>query len=332
MIASSTLLPLLLGLFLLAAAVALGVLAMLSMPRNVLRRRLRSLQRGYDGADGAEAEEVLDANSLGTLVFGMLERFAGRLASLTLVSEEQKRDLQQELLHAGIRRPDALRLLIAMKVLAMLALALVASVAAPMSGLLPQGALAVVGAGLAGALAGGLLPEYILKRRAKRRKQAILQRLPDALDLLIIFANAGYGLDAAIQRLSRDLARSAPDLADEFAVASNELRLMADRDQALENLARRTGLEPLRSLVSTLIQTQRYGTPLSQALRVLAVEQRNRSIMDLEERAAKLPVLITMPLILLILPALLIIVATPGFIQASHAWSGAKHENAGSAR
>jgi tight adherence protein C len=309
-------LVILLGVVSLATGLAVGAIAVLQHNAVDLRRRLRWLERAFE--DGGEDEE----GGLQSTLAGGFDYLARRLWRLSFVSAKQQEALRSLLLHAGIRRPDGLRLLIAVKLLAMMTVGPLTAAALILLGVIqsdfaPTG-LAVLG----GALAGGLAPEYVLHDRAKTRQRKIRQRLPDALDLLIIFANAGYGLDMAIQRLATDLARSAPELSDEFAVTSNELRILSDRDQALANLAARTGLEPIRTLVSTMSQTQKYGTPLSQALRVLAMEQRNKAIVEMEERAARLPVLITMPLILLILPAVLIIAGTPGVLQASKAWSG----------
>jgi tight adherence protein C len=178
---------------------------------------------------------------------------------------------------------------------------------------------------LIGALGGALLPEMVLRQRAGRRLRRIARRLPDALDLLIIFANAGYAMDQAIQRLTVELRRGAADLCDELAVTSNELRGLSDRQQALQNFADRTGLEQVQSLVSTLAQAHKYGTPLSQALRVLAAEERNRRIAELEERAGRMAVLITLPVVGLILPGTLLMLMAPALLPNSHEISGLLH-------
>jgi len=311
------------GTVFLVAALAVAAAA-LSKDGNVdLRARLRFVKDGWTGdAEGA-------SRGLRGLISGALDLVSRRIWRFSIVGEKQREALRLTLLQAGVRRPDAVRLLLTIKIMSMLVFGLVIPSLGVVAGVLSTELAKLLMVGMAAALVGGLVPEYALRARASKRRERILRRLPDALDLLIIFANAGYGLDMAIQRLSVDLARSAPDLSDEFAVTSDQLRLSSDRDRVLSDLAARSGLEAMRSLVSTLTQSQKYGTPLSQALRVLAAEQRNKAIIEMEERAAKMPVLITIPLIVLILPAVLIIAGTPAFIQMGKVWSGAVESSVG---
>lgn len=314
-----------LGTVILSASLALGAvaIALLAEKRranDAIPRRLRLIM-GKDGAGPGGAEQTSPL----TWVLNALAALSQRVGRFAVLGDKEQRQLETALLAAGFRRPDGIRILMASKVLAM------AAGAAFSAGLLwTQGqGTTMIGAGaMLGGLLGGRLPGVFVSRMARRRQARLLARLPDALDLLIIYANAGYGLDQAVQRLARDLARGAPDLCDEFALTSTDLRLLPSREEALGNLAKRTGVEPIRALVSTLIQSLRYGTPLSQALRVLAAEQRNRRIIDMEERAARVPVLITIPLILLILPAVLIIAGAPAMINASKNWGGGAAFNA----
>ena len=302
------------GLLLLSVGVGLGITAMTAARRQGLDGRLKDLYRTYRG--DSSSEQVAEGSGpllVRSLFSGLFEQLVGSLENVNVFGSKYEGKLRALLHRAGVRSPDAPRRLLAVKVLS-LAVGVIAGLSAAaamdLDGLW-MGA-SVVG----GAFAGSMFPEKIVERRAKRRSTLIAQRLPDALDLLILFANAGYGMEQAIQRLSRDMRRSSPELAEEFAVTSDELLLLTDRLQALENLAARTGLPAMRTLVSTLSQAQRYGTPLSQALRVLANEQRNARINELEERAARMPVLVTAPMILLILPAVFIVSAAPAFLQA----------------
>jgi tight adherence protein C len=308
--------PLLLGSVLLAlAGLALLGGALASSRRGVLAARLGELRRSYGSASPAK-------RSLRGLPIRMLEAVSGGLTGLRLMNARQQEKLKFKLQRAGIRRPDGAMLLMAAKLLSAGGLAVLAVLVAELGRFLPHIWLAPAVVVMAVGLFGSLLPEMILSRWAQARQVRITQRLPDALDLLIIFATAGYGIDTAVQRLARELKRGAPDLADELAVTSDELRMLSDRNQALMNLAERTGIPAARSLVMTLAQSQKYGTPLSQALRVLAVELRNDRISQMEERAGRVPVLITLPMIALILPAVMIVVLTPGIIKASRSWSG----------
>jgi tight adherence protein C len=135
--------------------------------------------------------------------------------------------------------------------------------------------------------------------------------LPDALDLLVICAEAGLTVDAAFNRVARELGKAYPELGDEFALTSIELGFLTDRRSAFENLAARIDLESVRGVVTTMIQTEKYGTPLASALRVLSAEFRNERMMRAEEKAARLPAIMTVPLILFILPVLFIVILGP---------------------
>jgi tight adherence protein C len=135
--------------------------------------------------------------------------------------------------------------------------------------------------------------------------------LPDALDLLVICAEAGLSLDHAIEQVGRVLRSSNPEVAEEFAATAAEMRVSAIRGQALENLAQRTAIAGLRSIVAALNQSIRFGTPLAGSLRLLATEMRAERLARFEERAARLPVLLTLPLMAFVLPSLLLVVGAP---------------------
>jgi tight adherence protein C len=160
-------------------------------------------------------------------------------------------------------------------------------------------------------LLGWKIPDVVLSRLAARRQLRLEQGMPDALDLLVFCAEAGLSLDQAIEQVAQDLRSSSPDVAGEFAATAAEMRVLPDRTRALENLAQRAGLASLRSIVATLNQSIRFGTPLSDSLRVLAAEMRAERLARYEERAARLPVLLSLPLMGFILPAMLIVVGTP---------------------
>ena len=165
---------------------------------------------------------------------------------------------------------------------------------------------------LAGAfLLGWRCPEIVLSRLAARRRVRLETGIPDALDLLVICAQAGLSLDHAVEQVGAVLSCSSRDVAEEFAATAAEMRVSAVRGQALENLAQRTGLMSLRSIVAALSQSINFGTPLAEALRVLAAQMRVERLARFEERAARLPVLLTMPLMAFILPSLMIVIGTP---------------------
>src|SRR5829696_3859050 len=165
---------------------------------------------------------------------------------------------------------------------------------------------------LAGVVGGSYkAPDIWLSNKVKKRSHAIRKGLPDALDLLVICAEAGLTVDAAFNRVARELGKAYPELGDEFALTSIELGFLTDRRSAFENLATRIDLEAVRGVVTTMIQTEKYGTPLASALRVLSAEFRNDRMMRAEEKAARLPAIMTVPLILFILPTLFIVILGP---------------------
>ena len=167
--------------------------------------------------------------------------------------------------------------------------------------------LAAGGAAVFGFFAPGI---YIKNLTAKRQKLMQLG-LPDALDLMIICAEAGLSLDATVVRVSRELANASPELAEELAITSAELTFLPDRRQALDNLNSRTDMSAIRGVVNTLMQTAKFGTPLANSLRVLATEYRDARMFKAEEKAARLPALMTVPMILFILPTLFIVLMGP---------------------
>ena len=160
-------------------------------------------------------------------------------------------------------------------------------------------------------------PDIFLKNKIGKRSDAIRKGLPDALDLLVICAEAGLTVDAAFHRVARELGRAYPELGDEFALTAIELGFLTDRRQAFDNLSTRVHLEAVKGVTTTMIQTEKYGTPLASALRVLSAEFRNERMMRAEEKAARLPAIMTVPLILFILPVLFVVILGPAACSIS---------------
>jgi tight adherence protein C len=165
---------------------------------------------------------------------------------------------------------------------------------------------------------GFFLPRFLLKRKLKERQLRIRLGLPDALDLTVICVEAGLALDQAMMRVGEDLRTSHPELSGEFHLFDLEIRAGKPRVEALRNLAERTGVDDIRSLVATLIQTDRFGTSVAQALRVhsdsLRTERRQRA----EEQAAKTTVKMIIPLVLFVMPSLIFVTVGPAVIQLLH--------------
>ena len=164
---------------------------------------------------------------------------------------------------------------------------------------------------LSAAILGWRGPDVVLSRLTARRRMRLETGIPDALDLLVICAEAGLSLDHAIEQVSRVLRSCNPEVAEEFAATAAEMRISAVRDQAFDNLAQRAGIASLRGIVAALNQSIRFGTPLAGSLRAVAAEMRTERLVRFEERAARLPVLMTLPLMTFILPSLMIVIGAP---------------------
>ena len=163
---------------------------------------------------------------------------------------------------------------------------------------------------------GWRLPDILLIRLARRRKIRLETGFPDALDLLVICAEAGLGLEQAIGQVAHDLRHATPEVAAEFAITAAEMRVVADRRLALEHLAARTGLESLQGMVSILNQSVRFGTPLSESLRQMTAEARMVRIYRLEERGARLGVTLLLPVVAFIMPSLFLVFLGPIALRA----------------
>ena len=162
---------------------------------------------------------------------------------------------------------------------------------------------------------GFLAPDVFLKNNTQKRITLLQKSLPDAMDLMVICAEAGLGMDSAFDRVSREIGPTCPELAEEIGLTAIELNFLPDRAKALQNLASRIPLPGVLSLTNTLIQTEKYGTPLAQSLRVLSAEMREERIMAAETKAAKLSTTLTVPAMLFIFPALFIVLLGPAVLE-----------------
>lgn len=181
----------------------------------------------------------------------------------------------------------------------------------------------MVGLGIAmiAALIGYALPNILVSNAIARRQQDIQKSFPDALDLMVICVEAGLSLEAAFSKVADELGADAHAIAEEIGLTNAELAFLSDRRQALENLAERTGTAPIKSLVTSLIQSERYGTPLGQALRVVSQESRESRMARAEEKAASLPAKLTVPMVTFFLPVLFMVLIGPTIIQVMKAFA-----------
>lgn len=164
---------------------------------------------------------------------------------------------------------------------------------------------------------GAYLPKILLTNAIQKRQFALGRSFPDALDLMVICVDAGLSVEASLGRVIEEMGENAPELAEELGLTSAELAFLGDRRHAWENLAERTGLPQVKSLSTTLVQSEKYGTPVSQALKVLAQENRESRMSAAEKKAASLPAKLTVPMIVFFLPVLFLVIAGPAAIQVS---------------
>ena len=240
------------------------------------------------------------------------DRMRSVLGSLKVLQDSQLKAAQIALMQAGIRSKDAAIAVIFARMVMPIVIGGGAAVYVYVMKALPDWTPMKQFGLVAGALVLSYkAPDLFVKNKIAKRTKEIQKGLPDALDLLVICAEAGLTVDAAFTRVARELGKAYPELGDEFGLTAIELGFLTDRRSAFENLAQRVALDAVRGVVTTMIQTEKYGTPLASALRVLSAEFRNERMMRAEEKAARLPAIMTVPLILFILPVLFVVILGP---------------------
>jgi tight adherence protein C len=238
----------------------------------------------------------------------------GPVAAFVLPKDELERSkIMKKLYHAGFRTPTALQAFYLIKTVLILILPLGVLIA---SGWLPDTSsgkimlYAVIASGV-----GMLGPNIVLEKFVSRHKRALSNGFPDALDLLVVCVESGLGLAAAIQRVADELEVSHPELAYEFFTVNAEIRVGVKREDALKNLAERTGLDDIRGLVGLLVQAMRFGTGVADALRVYSEEFRDKRMQKAEEEAAKMGTKLVFPLVLFMFPIFFIVAIGPAVIR-----------------
>ncbi len=234
-----------------------------------------------------------------------------RIGELIPASPREARRTERVLMRAGFRRPEAIKALRGLKLVfpAVLLAAVVAS------GIYRINPVFMVGGS---AMAGFVLPELWLTRQVRRRQRRIQRGLPDVLDLLVICVEGGLGLDQAMLRVSRELARAHRDLSEELQLVNFEVRVGKTRAGALRSFATRTGVEDVQALASILVQADRFGTSVAQSLRIYSDTLRTKRRQRAEELAAKTSVKMIPVLVLFIFPSLFVVVLGPAVITLMH--------------
>lgn len=296
---------------------ALACLAALLILREAAHRDL--MRRAQRLTGGEAPRNIGPARTAGGVLLGAMGRVGEALRGTILFSRRDAATIERAAQSAGLDARRAGAAVIGTKALLLMLCPVLAYVCASMLGFGLRGQLVSV---LAAALLGSMAPNWLLASVQRSYASGLRKGLPDAMDLMVVCTEAGLGLESALERVSVELRPSAPGVAMEFGLLVQDLRLTVDRRAALQKFGDRSAVEGFRRLSATLSQTLKYGTPLGQALRVLAAEMRQARLIRIEEKAARLPALLSLALVAFILPCLFIVLAGPAAMRVLDAFPG----------
>ena len=299
-----------------AALAGIGVVVYRETQRTLAFDRRLDMPRRVALAVGVESK-ARGRRSGGVRAFARLSRGASLLVPVGAAEREKLTGLLRA---AGFAHRDALSVFLSVKFA--VALAVGASAGYLIAGLAladQYGAFVAVFAALGGFVVGGVVPEYVLRMRLARRTRRMEAALPDAFDLMVMSLESGLTFERSLTIVAEELQAIEPNLASELRQLEAELRVGADRRAVLRNYFERSRVEGLRDLSMTLIQSERYGTPLSQATKTIATRQRTDRAARIEAQAQRLPVLMTLPMLLFVVPGTMCLVAGPAFLVAIQA-------------
>ena len=304
-------------LFLASAAtfMTIVVLAMPFVQQYQMKSRLNAVVKRREELQ-AKQRAKLQENQKKSMVsksqIGMMKKIIEAVNLQDLLASPA---LKLKLAGAGYRGPQAAIIFTFTRLLAPIGLAAVAFLLLFVTKSFDAGFYTKVGICILMLPLGFYLPPIILHSQLQSRQQAFTRSFPDALDLLVICVEAGLSMEAAFARVTEEMAESAPILAQEFGLTTAELAYLGDRARALQNLADRTAIPSVKSLCTSLIQSEKYGTPLGTALRVISQENRDDRMAAVEEKAAALGAKLTVPMIAFFLPVIFLVVIGPAVIQ-----------------
>jgi len=288
----------------------LGVYWLLYKPQSAATERLRRLggKEGSMAAPGGQAAVIPEDSAASDIA----QRLANPLNKLLPPSATEAKNLQKKLMHAGFRSQEAPIIYRAIQLVSMAGFPLlVAGVCAIMARPLGSALVYIILA----FVVGFILPRFFLGRITKNRQRELRWGLADALDLMVVSVEAGLGLNAAMLKVSTELKEVHAAIATEFELANLEIRVGRDRDEALRNLAERTGVDDLRSLVAMLIQTDKFGTSIAKGLRVFSDSLRTKRRQRAEQEAQKAAVKLLFPLSCFLFPTLFIAILGPAALN-----------------
>ena len=285
-------------------AVALAVLLRRAENRDVTTRRLQGVMLGRRADQSA-------ANAFPTRLLLGIAGFGRAIAGSGVLSGKALDGIRKQLASSGVRSSNAVGLFLGTKIILAVTFPMLLAATVDVHGSGAMHKILIVAA----AVFGLLLPEFILKSIRKRYLAALESGVPDMLDMLVMCTESGLSLEPALARVCSEIAAIHPVIARELALTTGELQIMTEPRAAFTNLGERSGLRGLTRLASTLTQTLQYGTHLAPALRGLTAEMRQDMLTRFEERAGRLPSLLTVVMILFILPSLFMVVGGPAALQ-----------------
>ena len=303
----------------LAAAATFATVLTVSMPllqRDRMSQRMKVMATERDKMRAARLQEFKGSSDgqgrLRVTPKGFMQHIVNRFNLRKAFDSEEVRDL---LKMAGLRGQAPLVAYMFFRLVMPIIVTIVALIYLFAIANLQHPPIAKFGMALAAGYAGFYLPNVFLKNLVQKRQAAIIQAFPDALDMLLICVQAGMSIEAAFGKVSKEVSNQSLELAEELSLTTAELSYLQDRRVAFENLGKRTGIAGIKAVATALIQAERYGTPVGQALRVMAKENRDMRMSEAERKAAALPPKLTVPMIVFFLPVLFIVILGPAVLQ-----------------
>jgi tight adherence protein C len=288
----------------------LGIYWLLYKPQSAATERLRRLSNREGGLNDPGAQSVVLPDE--SAAADIAQRLTQPLNKLVPVSATEAKKLQKQLMHAGFRSAEAPMIYRGLHLASMAGFPLLVALVCAILAYPLQNAVLYI---MFGFVAGFFLPRYLLARITRNRQRDLRWGLADALDLMVISVEAGLGLNAAMMKVSSELKDVHSAIAIEFELANLEIRVGRDRDEALRNLAERTGVDDLRSLVAMLIQTDKFGTSIAKGLRVFSDSLRTKRRQRAEQEAQKAAVKLLFPLACFLFPTLFIAILGPAALN-----------------
>lgn len=290
-----------------SVALFVGVLLLIFLRRNTASKRLDKLLQKDDPPSLSKKTKLLEEQDQ-----GMVSKIATPLHSLFSPSNaDDQQKARTRLMQGGFRTQKSYRIYFALKFVFACLLPVLFLLRGMFYTLTPQILLVC----LVLAIIGYFIPEIVLSIIVQNRQQRILKALPDALDLMVICVESGLGLDMTFKRVGDELRSLNKDLSDEFHMVNREIRAGRPRSESLKNMSMRTGIAEVSNLITMMVQTSRFGTSMATALRVHADDMRVKRRQTAEEKAAKTAVKLTLPLILFIFPAILVVLLGPAGLK-----------------